>query len=223
MTITREKQLRSSHRGLTLPELMIGLCIMAIVMGALGAFSSALATGWRQSELIQDDSMNASQVTLRLQSMLRNARLYGLLVPGRTPDDSDPPAMLAFWMSDDDGDSQMKLSEVGLLEHNPSDQTLLFYRVVWPDSYSAAQKASFDQHVSYANLNDNTFAATFKALPYVSSVVLARGVAGFRIAKQGVALPAVSYVLTFDREGRREVLAGSATIRAYNYAPTTQP
>jgi len=202
---------------------MIGLCIMAIVMGAMSAFSSALATGWRQSELIQDDSMSAAQVTLRLQSMLRNARLYGLLVPGRTPDDNDPAAMLAFWMSDDDGNNRMKLSEVGLLEHNPTDQTLRLYRVVWPENYSAAQKLAFDFPVTYDNLNSQSALSYFKALPYVSSVVLARNVAGFRMEKQGVALPAVSYVLTFDRAGRREVLAGSAAIRAYNYAPTTQP
>jgi len=202
---------------------MIGLCIMTIVMGAMSAFSTALATGWRQGELIQDDSMSATQVTLRLQSLLRDARLFGLLVAGRTADGGDPAAMLGFWMRDDDGDNQMKLSEIGLLEHNPTDQTLRFYRVVWPDSYSAAQQAGYDHHVSYANLNGSAYFNTFKALPYVSSAVLARDVVGLRMEKQGVALPAVSYVLTFDRAGRREVLAGSATIRAYNHAPTTQP
>ncbi|MCC7351870.1 MAG: hypothetical protein IT446_15020 [Phycisphaerales bacterium] len=222
MTIIHDGKSRA-FRGLTLPELMIGLCIMAIVMVALGAFASALATGWRQSELIQDDSMSATQVTLRLQSLLRDARLYGLLVPGRTPDTNDPAAVLGFWMNDGDGDCQMKLSEIGLLEHDPNDKTLKFYRVVWPESYTAAQQLADDQPVTYANLNDNAYFSTFKAMPFVSSVVLARDVAGLRMAKQGVASPGISYVLTFDRDGHREVLAGTAAIRAYNYAPTTQP
>ncbi len=223
MSITRDKQLRSPHHGLTLPELMVGLCIMAIVMGAMGAFTMALGTSWRQSELIQDESMSQTQVSQRLQALLRNARLYGLLVPGRTPDSSDPGAVLAFWMSDADGNNAMKLSEVGLLEHNTSDNTLRYYRIVWPANYSAAQKLAYDQPVTYDNLNDKAAPTYFKSLPFVSSVVLARNVTGLRMEKQGVALPSISYVLTMDHDDRREVLAGTATIRAYNYAPTTQP
>lgn len=223
MSITPDGQPRSRHRGLTFPELMIGLCIMAVIMGALGAFSSALATGWRQNELIQDETRNQSQVLLRLQSLLRNARLFGLLVPGRTPDSGDPGAELLFWMNDADGDNAMKWSEVGLLEHNTADSTLRFYRIVWPANYTEAQKLANDQPVTYATLNSNATPTYFKSMPVVSSVVLARDVTGLRMEKQGVALPSISYVLTLNHDGRPEALAGSATIRAYNYAPTTQP
>lgn len=213
----------SASRGLTLPELVIGLCIMAVIMGALGAFSSALATGWRQSEQIQDESRNQSQVSLRLQSLLRNARLFGLLVPGRTPDSGDAGAELLFWMNDADGDNAMKWSEVGLLEHNTADSTLRFYRIVWPSNYTEAQKLANDQSVTYATLTNSATPTYFKSLPQVSSVVLARDVTGLRMEKEGVALPSISYVLTMNQDDRPEVLTGSATIRAYNYAPTTQP
>jgi len=218
-----QRSIGKEPRGLTLPELMVGLCIMAIVMGAMGAFTMALGTGWRQSELIQDQSLSETQVSQRIQALLRDARLYGFLVPGRTPDTSDPGAALIFWMNDADGDNAMKQSELGLLEHDPDDQTLRFYRVVWPANFTEAQKLSNDQAVSYATFNGSSALGYFKALPYVSSVVLARHVTGLRMEKHGVALPSISSVLIMDRDGRRDVLAGSATIRAYNYAPTTQP
>lgn len=132
--------------GFTLVELILGMALTAIVVGALAAFSLSLSQAWAYgaTDAVADgsgestpakttlaDSINQYQSVLRVGALLRAAKLIGLVRPGVDPPTTDPAAAVMLWMSDRapvvDGlgtvDHQIQLSEIGLIQYDADVQT----------------------------------------------------------------------------------------------------
>ena len=65
------------RRGFTFVELCLGLVITTLVMGAMAAFSMAMASAWKSAEKTQSLTLRGHHAILRIEKEVRNARLIG--------------------------------------------------------------------------------------------------------------------------------------------------
>jgi len=220
--------------GFTLVELMMGLVITALVMGALATLSSAMSRAWSQSDTGQSASISSHQASIRLQNFLRQAKLVGLVRPGSTDGSVSPGASAMLWLRDDNGDGKVQLTEMGLIEHDLAQKRLKLYQVKVPSGMTAdAYNAAYSGSITSAALTDPAAPETFKGLANVWAQPLAGAdpttgnahpvkVTGFRIEKtggtgsQGLAL---QFTLVLTKDGNQDVSYGAAVLRG----ATTQP
>lgn len=114
-----------ARRGMTLVELSIGLAITAMIGAAVTSFTFATANAWRSSSSGQT-AENAGHVTaVRVQDVLRSARLFGAWRAGDVHDASAvPSAAVLIWAGDRNGDGLIQQSEIALLEYDPAESRL---------------------------------------------------------------------------------------------------
>jgi len=221
----RIRRSRLSAAGFTLMELMIGMMVTALVTAASAALLSAVGQGWKQSDSTQDDSLSIVQAHLRLQRVLRGAKQIGLCHSGSIEGSSS--AAVLIWKADTNLDSQMQFSELALIEHNPSDGIIRYYEVVYPSNWTPAQKAAADTPaLANDNIYDETAIDSFKAISYVQSTILARGITGVEFHRYddgNTVRPTVDYVLKFPLSGGDSRLEyGSAAVRTPSTLPSSQ-
>jgi hypothetical protein len=132
-----------SQRGFTVVELCLGLLVTTLVMGALAAFSLAMATAWNHAENTQAVTALGNQAMLRLQSHVRNAKRIGIYRAG-TSNGSGAGAAVMLWVQDTNGDSKIQGSEVAMIEHDTAAHELVIYPASQPDGLTAWPAATFD-------------------------------------------------------------------------------
>lgn len=216
-------------------ELIMGLVITTLVVGALAAVSLAVSSGWKQMfppvntsssapapVAAQSPSVSAIQAMLRMQNVLRQARLVAFVRGGSITGSATPGAAVVLWKGDDNADGLIQFSEVTLIEHNVPDKALNLYTVQFPREWSEADKAAHDFTVAYSLLSSASAPQDFKALQYVQARPLARDVTGATISVQdagGGPRPCVQFSLKLMRGVTSIVQEGSATLRAPGGAP----
>ena len=224
----RPSQLRRSHAGFTLVELMIGLVVTALVMAALAGLTTAVAQGWKQGDTTQATTNVTTQAHLRVKRYLRAARLLGACETGALDNTACAQAAILFWKGDANSDNQIQFSELALLEYHPEAdpndrQTLRLYQVVWPAGWTEAQKSANDTTIANNNeIFDSNEINTFKNMAYVTYSIVARNIQGAEFYKHDgpqIVRPTLDYVLVFPN-GDTEV--GSAVIRCPNILPKEQ-
>src|SRR5438874_1445919 len=101
-------------RGFTFVELMMGLVITSLVLGALSAFTYAMTAAWKQSDSLQLTHMGSNQATVRIQNVIQQAKLIGLVRPGSLTGTGTAAAMM-YWANDNSADGKIQFAEMGLL------------------------------------------------------------------------------------------------------------
>ncbi len=216
------------RRGFTFVEMVIGMVVMAMVMGALAAVLSAVAQGWKQSGTVQASTSITSLSHLRLQRDVKPVHLIGAVRTGNT---SGQNAAALLWKADANYDWQVQFSEMALLEYHPSTDatdpnTLRLYQVTWPTGWTPAQQQAADTTLSSTDqIYQDSQIDLFKTLQYVSYVVLARDVTACTINKNDSASttrPSLDYKITITRGTTSETDLGTVAVRSPSTLPVSQ-
>lgn len=225
------RRARSARRGFTFVELMLGLLVTSLVMGALAAVLSAVGQGWKQSGTANASSGVTSQTHLRLQRTLRATRLIGAVRAGSLTNSSAPNAAALLWKSDSNYDWRVQFSEMALIEYRPSSassdpNSVRLYQVSFPSGWTNAQKTAADSTLtSNDEIYQDAAIDTFKNLQYVSYTTLARNVTGCVIHKNdssATTRPSLDYKIVITRNGTSQTDIGSVAIRTPSTLPTSQ-
>jgi type II secretory pathway component PulJ len=126
---SREGAPRSTRaaRGFTFPELCLGLVILALVMGAVAAFTLAMSQSWTHAQETEQVSITARQVTARLTRVVQDAKLIGAVTNGAVNANPLIPAAVILWVEDTNGDGQIQGAECAMFEHDTGTRLLKYY------------------------------------------------------------------------------------------------
>jgi hypothetical protein len=213
-----------SRRAFTLFELMIGMLVTSLVVGAAAALMSAVAQGWTQSEASGYGSNRVTMTHVRLQRILRAAKQLGAVRSGAIEGTS--PADILIWKEDTNLDNKVQFSELALLEHTPADGKLRYYEVNYPSSWTNAQKTAADTpSLADDDIYNDASIDSFKSAAYVESTVLAEHISGAEFSKYDSSSsirPRFEYLLNFNASGVSETEYGSVSSRAAATRPSSQ-
>jgi hypothetical protein len=202
-------------------ELMLGMIVTSLVVGATAALLSAVAHGWTASESAGNGSNRVAMAHIRLQRALRAAKQLGAVRTGSI--EGTDSAALLIWKGDANLDNKVQFSELALLEHDPGDGKLRYYEVNYPNNWTDAQKTAADTpDLADDDIYDDSSIDSFKAGTYVEATVLVEYVSGAEFHKYdgaSVTRPRFEYLLNFTSGSTTETEYGSVTSRA----PTTLP
>jgi hypothetical protein len=198
------------RRGLTQIELLLGLVITVMTVGALGAFMASTAQAWRSAEQVQNAQTLNLQVSNRIQNTVRTSKYLGY--GGATADGQG----LLFWRDDTNADGRMQLSEIGLLSYKASNQKLTLY-TVRSTSPTAATLCSV------TDIDDANDVANFKLLANLQSQELLKDVSGVtfqtRNPTDGRQRPSLKYQVRTEQNGRGYGETQTVTLRAPRAKP----
>ena len=204
---------RSAHpraAAFTAVEMMMGLVITSLVMGAVAAFTLAMTQAWKQNDPSKTVELAGAQATARLQDMFREAKYSGLVRAGSLAGTTTPTASIFLWTADTNGDNLIQFSEITLIEHNSSTKKLMIYKASLPSPSNDYQvtKTFFDALTP----------ESFKLLQYVSSRAMASNVSGAKFYVQGASStsqrPVMEYALRILKSSATTDEYGTATMRA---------
>lgn len=102
---------RGSRRGLTLVELLVAMTVTSIVLSAVTTLAFAMG---RANNSTSDMALKQSQIrfaTLKISDVIR----HGRLVCGMSGNE------LAIWSSDSNGDNQININELVLIERGSGE------------------------------------------------------------------------------------------------------
>jgi Tfp pilus assembly protein PilW len=158
------------RRGFTAIELILGMLITTLIMGAMAAFCMAMSTAWKSAEKTQAVTLLGNQVVMRVQNEIRNAKLIGACTAGSS-DGSATGAALLLWKQDTNGDGYIQGNEVEMIEHDTTNHTLKLYSIGQADgagtwSYStvftaATTPANFKLNRQSTPLASGVYGAVF--------------------------------------------------------------
>lgn len=190
------RQSRASG-GFTAVELMISLVVLSMIALATLGLTMAIATGWKATDSSQQSQITDRQVRARLINTLHTARYVGLCTadgqsvtstqaaPAATAGSTAVAVNLAtgntasvgavcfFWGAETVNTDVIDLCEIVLIEHDIGGKTLKLYQVP-----ATAANAHVTFHPS--NMDDSADVTSFKALPNVTSQVIAHDVTSVR-------------------------------------------
>lgn len=119
---------RDRCRGFTFVELCLALAICGLVMGALAAFSLAMASAWHQAERTQALTLRGNQAVARIDDLVQHARLIGAVRTGNLDNPTNTTAAgVVLWKVDTNSDGLIQGAEVELILHDPTSRTLKLY------------------------------------------------------------------------------------------------
>src|SRR5688500_12465918 len=75
--VVNVKRCKTFRRGLTQIELMIGLVITVMTLGALGAFMASTAQAWRSADEVQNAQVVNLQTSHRIHETVKSAKYLG--------------------------------------------------------------------------------------------------------------------------------------------------
>ena len=229
-TLNSSRSTTARTSGFTFVELMLGLLVTSLVMGALAAVMSAVAQGWQQSSSASSSTNVTAQVTLRLQQKLRAAHLIGAIRPGSMTGATVQAAAL-LWKADANYDWNVQFSEIALLEYHPSTDatdpnTLRLYQVNWPAGWTLGQQQAADSTLSSNDeIYQDSEIDTFRGLQYVSYTVLARNVTACAFHKNDsytTNRPSLDYEIAISQNGATTTKLGTVSLRSPSTVPVSQ-
>lgn len=169
---------RTPPGGFTLPELILGIAITAMVGASCAAVALSVSTGWQHADNSNAEYLTKGRTSLYVQSLLRGAKQLGVVRSGSLESPtSGTAATVIFWRADLNEDKQVQLKEIALLQHSVGDSRLLLYQASFA---TAAVESTANITVPAAYLSGSMAPELFKASSYVSARVAGRGVVGAR-------------------------------------------
>jgi len=107
--------------GFTLVELMIGMAITTLTLGALAAITLAMSTSWRASSEETETAMIANITRASMDKHIRTARAVGAVETGSF-DNTGPAAAMVVWVRDANEDNLIQLLELEMIAFNPTEK-----------------------------------------------------------------------------------------------------
>lgn len=163
---------RTTRRGMTLPELVIGTMMLGIIGTALASFTMAMAAGWENSDRrfkVENAAKRSADV---LEATLSNM-LY--VAQNKTWSSASPSSYVFYWAQDGGlvaTDKKAQLGEMALIEFDSANKTIWIYKA--KTSLNAGQTTT----LSADNWGDPTAPAIvtyFKGLDSVEKTPLVGG------------------------------------------------
>lgn len=206
------------------------MMITALVMAAIAALLSSVAQGWKQSSDAQASSNHVVQTTARMQKVLRAARQLGACRSGSLDGIDPTPAAVMMWKGDANDDGKVQFSELALLVHEgnlgTADAYVAFYDVAYPSGWTGAQKSAADTPaLADDEIYDENNIDTFRTLEHVQMTVLANNVSRAMFARRdsaSITRPSLEYALKVEKNGRAELVYGTAAVRTPSTMPVSQ-
>src|ERR1700722_8939947 len=112
---------------MTLVELMVGLSITAIVMGALAGLTYGVACGWKATDGTQALQLQSSQVYDRVRDYLSSAKYRAQGAPGSLDGSAATPGSVCYWAAHNWGglsDGAPQAGEMAMIAHDPTTNNL---------------------------------------------------------------------------------------------------
>ena len=205
-----KRHARTFRRGLTQIELMIGLVITVMTVGALGAFMASAAQAWRSADEVQNAQVVNLQASHRIHETIKSAKYLGYAGP------TTEGTAVMFWREDPNADGKMQLSEIGTLAYNSGDKKLTLYAV-------PATGANAATLCSVGDIDDAGDAATFKTLANVKAVTLLKDVSEVTFAainpRDGAQRPSLKYKVRTQRGDKSYGETQAVALRAARSRP----
>jgi Tfp pilus assembly protein PilV len=222
-----QRRLNRPADGFTLAETLIGLAVTAIVLTALATFTLAIAQNWTVDDGTQQLQAQSDQIYQRVRFNLASAKYIAQVQTGSLDGSAATPGSVYYWAVDDwrgVSDEAPQVGEMALIQHDPTTGTLWLYQPIAYAKMTGAQQTAASTTLTYANLTDPTWPATFKALNYVTATALGTSVTGAVFAlnwmNSTTQRPVVECTLVLNRGTQSQSTQyGSTTLRA----PYTQP
>jgi len=201
------------RRGLSYPELCLGLAITAIVGAAIASFTFATAQAWRNTEAGISAETLTHVATARLNDIVHGARLLGACRGGSLDTPGLAPAGVLLWTRDSNGDGQIQTSEITLIGHDPVKKQLYIHTQPAPKIDITWSYAAFTLPTAI-----DSFAAKGNRQPIASHVDGAAMSVTFDPASAD--RPRLNYQLKTTVQGKVERFNGAVTMRAPVSPPT---
>jgi hypothetical protein len=188
-------------------ELMISSTLVVLIFGAVAAITAAVAQTWHATDNMQSVQVTAYQAPLQIYKLVRSSNYVGVA----TADDpsTGAGAAIMFW-TDASGDGRIQASEVTVIEHNLSDNTLKLYQLP-----STAANASTRFYTS--DISTTAAIKSFETTKNVTCQVMARNVtaASFKsfYANSTASRQSVDLQLTFTQDTQTRGEFCTATLR----------
>jgi hypothetical protein len=113
-----------ARSGFTFVELCLGLVVTSLISAAVASLLLSVSACWNATAELQSATIRANQFTERLSSKLRDAKRIGTWNTGNAA----VAAGLIFWR-DVNNDGIMTYSELAVIQHEPTTQTIDLYTV----------------------------------------------------------------------------------------------
>lgn len=199
---------RALKTGFTFIELCLGLVITTLVMGAMAAFSMAMATAWRSAETTQSLTLRGHHAMMRIESEVRNSRLVGVCRTGSSEGVGSGAAVM-LWKIDTNGDGFIQGNECEMIAHDPTTRRLLLY----PSGYA-------DGVGTWSYSGTFTNSAVLTQFPTNRPpLTLANGIYGAVFQTSGTSgttySPSLKFALKMmvnDEQGDRPIVGGGARL-----------
>jgi prepilin-type N-terminal cleavage/methylation domain-containing protein len=215
------------RRAFTLAELLIGLAVTAIVLTALATFTMAVAQNWTSDDGTQQLATQSGQIYNRVSFNLASAKYIAQVQAGSLDGTASTPGSVYYWAADDwngISDEAPEVGEMALIQHDPTTGTLWLYAPINASAMNASQLSAAGTPLTYANITDPAWPATFKSLSYVTRTALATSVTGAVFAvnwmNSTTQRPVVECTLVLNR-GTQSPVTQYCTITLRS--PSTQP
>lgn len=202
--------------GFTFVELMMGMVVTCLVMGALAAFTMAMGQSWNGAQSPQTVQLTGAVLSVRLADVLRNSLAIGVVWPGSMDSASAQTAGVTLWLGDDlTVDGKIQWGEIGWLEYDPVAKTLRLYQRL--PVLNMIQSFAAKPTLTQAAWSDVGLPTQFKGKSFVTSQLLASNVAAayfsYRNPNDINGRPSLEYVITLNQNGQQEVCYGNAALR----------
>jgi hypothetical protein len=187
--------------------MVLAMAILALIGLAIAGVAFALTGAYSNSQDYYQCLQTSRITSMRIQADLRKAKLIA----------SASSDSLVLWDGDVNGDGNINLSEIVILDWNSSAKQLWDERVVYPASMDAATKAALDISVPLSTLTDVAGAKTYlRARQYYQCTTLATGVTSMQFAVTPAApLSVMATGHMTITEGRKSLsMSLSASLRA---------
>ncbi|MCE5327281.1 MAG: hypothetical protein LLG01_12810 [Planctomycetaceae bacterium] len=170
---TRQAPKTARRRAFTLAELVLALATTALVGTAVAAMSMALSTAGQTSRDRQLCMQEARVAVRRLEDYVRKAKL-ATACDSRT---------VSLWMTDANGDGQINMSEMGVIQWNPATGDVSLHQIVYPSSWPQWLVSMMNYTADlYFFVGVNNATANVTSSYYSQATPLASNVTSFRIS-----------------------------------------
>jgi hypothetical protein len=208
--------IQTKRHGMTLPELIIGSVMIAMLGTALASFTTAMAAGWKNSDQqfkIENASKRSGDA---LESTLSNM-LYVAQYKSATT--ASPGSYVFYWNQDNGADKKAQLGEMALVEYATDEKAVWLYKP--KSTLTLSQQTTLNNE----NWGDPTSAAIvtyFKGLDSIERTPVVGGAAsGIDVSKANFnyfaptgSKPMTSYNMTLVNSGAEDTSSGTIPLRA---------
>lgn len=198
---------RYLRRGVTALEFLLAISITALIALATGSLLLAVAQGTDYDRYMREFVIRSQALSVRLSSYI---------MPSLCILDSGISS-LVLWLDDSTASETVHVSELRWIDHDPALGTVRLFAVVFPDTWSEAERSLYDIELPAAS---DWWAVldTYKTLGYVESLRLSDAVAAFTIQRSlGTERDKriATFIVQFDTTANYQTAVFESSVREY--------